>query len=323
MSIEFRNVTLGPLKGFSAKAPSGVIIGVIGEKGAGATELLRIAGGAEQASAAEGEIVAGAERRFVALGDPLNLAPAQVIALDQALATQDAVVRARTLTGLDRLRRAGSTVFLASHDERLLETMCDEVWWLDAGRMAAKGDPAETLAKYRRHVTERVRSWGETIPPRLAPSFRRGDGRAEVISIETLGAGGKPTIVWKSGEMVSVRATVRFHQAVENPVLGLMIRTQIGFEVYGTNTELEHVKIGPRKEGETVLVLFSFLCDLCPQAYTLTLASHDPDGTAHDWLEDAIAITVTDERPTAGVANLRAKVTVEIVAASAADPVQL
>ena len=35
---------------------------------------------------------------------------------------------------------------------------------------------------------------------------RRGDGRAEVISIETLGAGGKPTIVWKSGEMVSVRA---------------------------------------------------------------------------------------------------------------------
>ena len=41
------------------------------------------------------------------------------------------------------------------------------------------------------------------------------------------------------------------------------------------------------------------------------LASHDPDGTAHDWLDDAIAFTVTDERPTAGVANLRAKVTVE------------
>jgi hypothetical protein len=61
---------------------------------------------------------------------------------------------------------------------------------------------------------------------------------------------------------------------------------------------------------------------LCPRPYTLTLASHDPDGTAHDWLDDAVAITVIDERYTAGVANLRAKVTAER-AASAADPVQL
>jgi lipopolysaccharide transport system ATP-binding protein len=85
----------------------------------------------------------------------------------------------------------------------------------------------------------------------------------------------------------------------------------VGFEVYGTNTELERIKLGPRAQGDTVTVVFSFLCDLCPRAYTLTLASHDPDGTVHDWLDDAIAITVTDERPTAGVANLRAKVTVE------------
>jgi hypothetical protein len=35
------------------------------------------------------------------------------------------------------------------------------------------------------------------------------------------------------------------------------------------------------------------------------------DGTAHDWLEDVVAFTVTDERYSAGVANLRAKVVVE------------
>ncbi|HXP86605.1 MAG TPA: Wzt carbohydrate-binding domain-containing protein [Bryobacteraceae bacterium] len=309
MSIELRGVTCAPLTNFSAVAPSGAIIGVIGEKGSGVTELLKLAGGALQPT--EGEIVASAERRFVTLGDSLNLAPAAVLALDQALATQDAVVRARTLAGLDRMRRSGTTVLLASHESVLLELMCDEIWWLDAGSMAAKGDPKETLKKYRRHVADRVHSWGETMPVRLAPSFRRGNGRAEIRSIETLGAEGKPTIVWKSGERVGVRATVGFEEAVENPVLGLLIRTQIGFEVYGTNTELERVAIGPRQPGESVTVTFSFLCDLCPQAYTITMASHDPDGTAHDWLDDAIAITVTDERYTAGVANLRAKVTVE------------
>jgi lipopolysaccharide transport system ATP-binding protein len=309
MSIEFRNVYAAPLGGFSAVAPAGAIIGVIGEKNSGIAELLKLAGGV--AAPERGEIAAPAERRYVALGEALNLAPAAVLALDQALATQDAMVRARTLTALDRLRRAGSTVLLASHEEGLLETLCDEVWWLDAGQLAAKGDPRETLARYRRSISERVRSWGETIPPRMTPVFRRGDGRAEVISVETLGSNGKPTIVLKSGEMMSIRATVRFHEAVSDPVLGMLIRTQIGFEVYGTNTGIEDVKIGPREAGGTATIVFSFLCDLCPHAYTVTLASHDPDGAAHDWLDDAVAFTVTDERKTAGVANLRAKVMIE------------
>lgn len=309
MSIEFKDVSAGPLTEFRAVAPSGVIIGVIGEKNSGVSELLKLACGLLKPE--QGEVVAPPERRFVAQGETLNLAPASVIALDQALAMQDAVVRARSLTGLDRLRRGGTTVLLASHEERLLETLCDEVWWLEAGYLAAKGDPRETLRRYRHAVSEKIRSWGESISPRLAPSYRRGDGRAEVIALETLGADGKPTIVWKSGEMVSIRASVRFHEAVENPVLGILIRTQIGFEVYGTNTELEAIKIGPKAPGETATLSISFLCDLCPHPYTLTVASHDPDGTAHDWLEDAVAFTVTDDRYTAGVANLRAKVVVE------------
>ncbi|HLH39056.1 MAG TPA: Wzt carbohydrate-binding domain-containing protein [Bryobacteraceae bacterium] len=309
MSIEFRNVDAAPLAAFTAVAPAGAIIGVIGEKNSGLSELLKLAGGVAQPSS--GEVTAPPERRYVALGDTLNLAPAAVVALDQALAAQDAIVRARTLTALDRLRRSGSTILIASHEDRLLETLCDEVWWLDQGRIAAKGDPRETLDRYRRFIAGRIRSWGESISPRLAPAARRGNGRAEVISIETIGANGQPTIVFKSGEMMTVRAAVRFHEAVDNPVLGLLIRTQIGFEVYGTNTELERVSIGPRQPGESVTVVFSFLCDLCPHAYTITLASHDPDGTSHDWLEDAIAFTVTDERPTAGVANLRAKVSIE------------
>jgi len=317
MSIEFRSIYAAPLRDFSAKAPSGAIIGVIGEKGSGVTELLKLAGGAMQPE--QGQVIAGEGRRFVALGDPLNLAPGDVLALEQALATQDALVRTRTLTGLDRLRRAGTTILLSSHEDRLLETLCDEVWWIANGELNGKGDPRETLTRYRRAVAEKVRSWGETIPPRLAPSDRRGDGRAEVLSIETLGSKGEPTIVWKSGEMVSVKATVRFHDAVAEPVLGLLIRTRIGFEVYGTNTEIEQVKIGPRAAGDTVIVTFAFLCDLCPQAYTLTLASHDPDGTAHDWMDDAVAVTVVDERPTAGVANLRAKVTLENQPAAAAQ----
>ena len=152
MAIEFRDVSAPPLAGFTATAPAGAIIGLIGEKTSGVSELLKLAAGVTQPE--KGEIVAGPERRFVALGEAINLAPAAVIVLDQALATQDALVRARTLTALDRLRRAGSTILIASHDERMLEALCDEVWWLDAGTLASKGDPRTTLERYRRFVAE-------------------------------------------------------------------------------------------------------------------------------------------------------------------------
>jgi lipopolysaccharide transport system ATP-binding protein len=57
-------------------------------------------------------------------------------------------------------------------------------------------------------------------------------------------------------------------------------------------------------------VEFAFRCELCAEHYTLTVASHDPDGVWHEWLEDAVAFSVADDRYTAGVANLRATVRV-------------
>ena len=45
----------------------------------------------------------------------------------------------------------------------------------------------------------------------------------------------------------------------------------------------------------------------------MTAASHDPDGLWHDWMEDAVAFSVSDSRYTAGVANLKAQVDSERV----------
>ena len=112
-----------------------------------------------------------------------------------------------------------------------------------------RGDPREVLDAYRASIAEKVREWGATLSSPLRPAMRRGDGRAEILSLETLGADGNPTAVWRSGENATVRVTVRYHDAVEEPVIGIMIRTRIGLEVYGTNTELEKVSTGSCAAG--------------------------------------------------------------------------
>ena len=307
MSLAFRMVTSAPLRGFDAAAPDGVAIGIAGENGSGKGQLLRLAAGMATPDAGSVE-VSGAAHLLGPL-DPLNLAPAPIVLLNHALALHDPLVRRRAALALDRMRRAGSTILLVSHEEELLLELADEIWWLREGSLAARGDPAETLAAYRRHLAARERAWGETVHAPLLPRMRRGDGRAEVRSIETLGENGRPTLVWRSGESVTVRVAVRFRGAVADPVVGIMIRTRIGLNVYGTNTELESLQLGPCVAGDEREIRFAFACDLCPGEYTLTAASHDPDGVWHDWLEDAVAFAVSDGRYTAGVANLRARVT--------------
>ncbi len=311
MAVVFREATFPPLEAFSATAPDGAMIGVIGEDGSGKRSLLRLAAG--DAEPVAGTVERPEKARLVSIHDPLNLAPVDVLALDHALARHDALVRARTLIALERLRRNGTTVLLASHEADLLREIADEVWWLHEGRLAAKGDPRETLEKYARHIAVRLKDWGRTVRQVPAPAFRQGDGRAELEAIETLDAEGRPVAVWESGEAAAVRVRVRYAAAVEDPVVGIMIRTRIGFEVFGTNTEIENVHFGPCREGETVQVTFRFRCDLCPKDYTVTAASHDPDGVWHDWMEDAVAVTVTGPEGVAGVARLVPQVQVERV----------
>src|SRR5215831_18737570 len=306
MSLAFRGVSSVPLDNFEAAAADGTVVGIIGENGSGKSRLLRVAAGKEPTNA--GTVKASGDVKWLGPDDPLNLTPAPVLLIDQTFARQDAVVRERAAVALDRIRRAGATVLVVSHEEDLIRRLCDEVWWLHNGRLADRGDPEVMLAAYRKHCAQKIRTWGESVQAPLAPRMRRGDGRAEVVKVETVGESGKPTMVWRSGERAVVKVAVRFREAVADPVVGIMIRTRIGLNVYGTNTELEQLKLGPCNPGTTIELAFAFWCELCPQECTLTVASHDPDGIWHDWLEDAVAFTVSDNRYTAGVANLRAQV---------------
>jgi hypothetical protein len=276
--------------GKSLTAPDGSIIGIIEEgRGLGAPDAI-----------------------VVHPGDPMPDVPGNYV-LDHALSRSDAVTKSKAVARFVQLRRAGATIALVSHDEPLLESCADEIWWIRDGALIARGDPSDVLARYRRHIVEVLRVSGENQLPRLSPTMRNGDGRASLEQVELLGENGNPATVFRSGEDVTIRITARFANAVADPVIGIMIRTRIGLNVYGTNTELEQLKLGPVEPGDAVRVSYRLRCDLCPGEYTVTAASHDPDGVWHDWMEDAVAFSVSDSRYTAGVANLKARVEAEKV----------
>lgn len=309
MSIELRDINYGPLKGVSAWAPQGAIIGVVGEKGSGTSDLLRLMAGIAQPEA--GEVLGPENRRFVAESEPVSPAPVDVLAIDHALGKYDALIRARTFVGLERLRKAGATVVITSNEEDMLERVCDEIWWIHDGVVAAKGDPRETLRRYRAHISRKFQAWGESLKSRVDATDRGGDRRAEVKTLQLLNSSGAPTLVWRSGDEVGVGVAVEFTDAVASPVIGILIRTRIGIEAYGTTTKLEGADLGPTAAGQIRKVLFQFRCDLAPGDYTISVTSIDQNGSVNDWMEDALSFSVTDDRRALGVMNVRARVVVE------------
>ncbi len=247
----------------------------------------------------------------LAFSTAINVSP-DILIVDEALAVGDAVFANRCVRKFEEIRKRGVTVIFVSHDLGLVKLISDRAIFLLNGRIEAEGEPSHVINRYIGVVLERQRAFdaGENgrRTSNLQPSFRHGDRLAEVIDVEIVGRDDRPTRVLESGEPVVVRVTSHFNADQPDPMVGIMIRTRIGMDVFGTNTKLEKVALGACRAGDTLQTEFHFNCWLAPQEYTLTVATQHPDGSSHDWLDEALAFTVVAPRYTAGVANLRARV---------------
>ena len=230
-----------------------------------------------------------------------------ILIVDEALAVGDAVFANRCVRKFQELRERKVTVLFVSHDLGLVKQLSDRAILLLNGSVAAEGAPNDVINRYIGLVLAKEDA-KERTHDRLPSSFRHGDGASEILSIDILNASGEPVTSVAGGETVTVRVRSRFHRPKSNPMVGILIRTRIGMEVYGANTATERVSLGDLQAGDQLEVNFRLACWLTPQQYTLTVATQDSDGSSHDWLDDAIAFDVVDTRAAAGVANLRAEV---------------
>jgi ABC-type polysaccharide/polyol phosphate transport system ATPase subunit len=231
----------------------------------------------------------------------------EILIVDEALAVGDAVFANRCVRKFQELRERRITVLFVSHDLGLVKQLSDRAILLLHGRIEAQGAPKDVINRYIGLVLEKQEP-RRPKEDRVRSSFRHGDGTSEILSVQLLNARGEEVASVASGELVAVRVRSRFHQARRDPMVGILIRTRIGMDVYGTNTRIEQAELGDFQPGDELEVDFRIECWLTPQQYTVTAATQNSDGSSHDWLDDAIAFEVVDTRVAAGVANLRARI---------------
>ena len=80
----------------------------------------------------------------------VNIDP-EILLIDEVIAVGDAQFKSRCLHHLQLLRAKGTTIVMVSHNTRLIRDFCDEVGWLDHGRLRTLGEPGAVVDAYLRH----------------------------------------------------------------------------------------------------------------------------------------------------------------------------
>ncbi len=75
---------------------------------------------------------------------------ADVLLVDEVLAVGDASFQEKCFVEFERLRRAGRTILLVTHDMDAVERLCDRALLLHQGRVQEIGDPGSVARAYRR-----------------------------------------------------------------------------------------------------------------------------------------------------------------------------
>ena len=77
----------------------------------------------------------------------------EILLVDEVLAAGDAGFQVKAQTRMRELIGRARAVVIVSHGLESLRQLCNRIVWLDHGRIAAAGDPDETIAAYQRRST--------------------------------------------------------------------------------------------------------------------------------------------------------------------------
>lgn len=72
----------------------------------------------------------------------------QVLLIDEVLAVGDHSFRKKCFTRINKFKSEGRTILLASHNIDQIQNLCDDVVWLQKGRVMAYGNPDTLVSDY-------------------------------------------------------------------------------------------------------------------------------------------------------------------------------
>lgn len=250
-----------------------------------------------------------------------------ILIIDEALSVGDLFFQLKCFLKFQELQKAGKTIVFVSHDVNVIKRYCSRAIVLERGQVVFEGSPNDAVNRYTRILFPE----GQPVAPQqiaAAPTsdesliatsdkeYRYGSGDGEIHSITLSNAQGRSTLVFTTGERMTVAFRATAKRFIDAPILAMTIKDAKGQEVYVTNTHYQGVAIGPLPAGDEVEISFVQELRLIPNTYFVSLGFVYLDGgtiVPMDRRYDVVEIKVMPRGGdfSTGIADLQSEIRVQ------------
>lgn len=218
-----------------------------------------------------------------------------ILLVDEVLAVGDAAFQRKCLKRMADFRAQKKTMLVISHDLHTIQSISDEILFLDHGRVLGHGKPEEIVGQYESF------SRGCTTS-----TLRREWGTREVVltGAEFCDDAGSVSAKFRWGQALTVRLHYEAAKPVGPSVFGFAVSDEEGRLVHGNNTQIEKVEI-PGLAGKGSITLRMPSLNLATGTYLFSFSAHSADHqTNYHRLDHAFAISVVADKRFEGMCYL-------------------
>jgi len=216
-----------------------------------------------------------------------------VLLIDEVIAVGDEDFQRKCFDHLYALRKSGRTIIVVSHATTMMASLCDEVTWLDHGKLVNHGPAEEVIDGYLASVNATEGSGSRRNRVTAIDDLRRtGTGEVRLSSVELLGSDGTPTASCLAGAPLRIRLAFHAQEEISDPVFAMAIRHETGplITVVSTRITSDHVDL---MSGVGAVDYLQQTCSLNPGNYQVDVSILDHTGThAFDAWTDALTLVV-------------------------------
>lgn len=270
-----------------------------------------------------------------------------ILIVDEALAVGDIGFQRKCFREFERFKREGKTILFVTHAVELIRSYCDSAIFLHKGEIRRQGDPRDVVYDYLDMLfgSEDGSSGADTQSNKIpsnradvasletlqasnpavlnadvavdgarrrksynASEYRWGEQQAQIIDYLVESAGVFDPVVLGQGDDIKITMRVFFHQALDDLIYGITVKTLDGTTVYGANTREREIALKTRAKGEMADICFTLKNNLVQGSYFISLgvAQHNDtvDNLALDRRYDLFSIAVDGEVRDFGLANM-------------------
>lgn len=221
-----------------------------------------------------------------------------VLIVDEALSVGDTYFQHKSFDRIREFQKRGTTLLLVSHDRTAIQSVCDRAVLLDKGQVVKEGDPESVFDYYNALLADvEGTTVRQTVDADGRVQTRSGSSAATIESVRIRDQKAEALEVVQVGQDVVLEIAFTTREAVENLVVGYMIRDRLGQPVFGTNTHHTGNALTDLPAHEHYTARFRFSAALGEGGYTVTVALHA--GAAHteknyDWWDRAVTFDVVN-----------------------------